>query len=87
MLVRLCLVQDFSSLKKLPLSAKLSELCLLHPLMAGSVVSALRSVFWARRGLRSHSLRNFNEADSEGDAVNRVAKSGDHGSASIGSSA
>ena len=31
-------------------------------------------------------LRNFNEADLEGGAVNRVAKSGDHGCSSRGSS-
>jgi hypothetical protein len=31
-------------------------------------------------------LRNFNEADFEGGAVNRVAKSGEHGCSSRGSS-
>jgi hypothetical protein len=31
-------------------------------------------------------LRNFNEADFEGGAVNRVARSGDHGSSSRGTS-
>jgi len=31
-------------------------------------------------------LRNFNEADFEGGAVNRVAKSGEHGCSSKGSS-
>jgi len=31
-------------------------------------------------------LRDFNEADFEGSAVNRVAKSGDHGSSSSESS-
>jgi hypothetical protein len=31
-------------------------------------------------------LRNFNEGDFEGGAVNRVAKSGDHDSSSRGSS-
>jgi hypothetical protein len=86
MLVRLCLVQDSSPLKKLPLPARLSHLCL-YSLVARSIMSLVwRSFFWVRWSLRSRASETLEKADFEGSAVNRVEKSGDHGFSSRGSS-
>jgi hypothetical protein len=63
MLVRLCLVQDSSSLKKLPLSARLSHLCL-YSLVARSIMSSVwRSFFWVRWRLRSRACETLEETD------------------------
>ena len=85
MLVRLGLVQDSSSLKKLPLSARFSPLSVLSRSPLDHVVG-VEELLLGAVGASLARLRNFNEADFEGGAVNRVAKSGDHGCSSRGSS-
>ena len=59
----MCLVQDSLSLKKLPLPARLSNLCL-YSLVARSIMSSVwRSFFWVRWGLRSRACETLEEAD------------------------
>ena len=63
MLVRLCLVQDSSSSKKLPLPARLSHL-FLRSLVARSIMSSVwRSFFRVWWGIRSRACETLEEAD------------------------
>ena len=77
---RLVVVEEAAAIGKAlsPLSV-LSRSPLDHVVGMGELLLGVVGASLAR-------LRNFNEADFEGGAVNRVAKSGDHGSSSRGSS-
>ncbi len=85
MLVRLCLVQDSSSLKKLPLSARLSRLSVLPRNLLDRVVGVEELPLGAV-GASLARLHHLNEADFEGSVVSRVATSADNDSSSRGSS-
>ena len=85
MLVRLCLVQDSTSLKKLLHRQGLSPWSVLSPNPLDHVLG-VEEILLGAAGASLARLRNFKEAAFEGGAVNRVVKSGGHGSSSRGSS-
>ncbi len=83
--MRLCLVQDFLSLKKLPLPAMLSPLSVLSHSPLAYVVGVEELLLGAVGALLAR-LQNFNEADFGGSAMNLVTRVGAFGSSSVGSS-
>ena len=84
--MRLCLAQDSSSSKKLPLLARLSHLCL-YFLVVRSTISLVWRSFFLVLGLRSRACEKASdEGDLEGSEVDLVAKSGAPISSSVGSS-
>jgi hypothetical protein len=90
MLVRLCLVQDSSSLKKLPLAAAIGKALSPLSVLSRSPLDHVVGVEELLLGAMEASLARLRDFGGnrlrEGSAVKRVAKVGAFGSSSVGSS-